>query len=332
VSPWRVGGEGVDLGTSRSGLRPSLIAGTLKRDLFGKGVLAYSALTRARGSQDLQGILQLSSSDLPAGSKLDDVSALVRFEGEYSDIWGGLTYAQPFGLHIGIGVSWYVAARSQRRREESLDQEIGTVRTGTSKIDVRGGNYSTMRALFKFGVYASTGPITAGITLSSPSIHISGSGDLGLYTGFFSHDTSTMAANVQNEHSAEYKTLLSVGVGFGWQFGTGRFQTSIEWYDRIAPYFVMKGENFQAQEPEEMVVPVEAVHELDEVFNWAVGIEYAISKRINGYFSYYTDFSGFTDNIKRADLSTLPLDIQNLSIGADLLVGPVLLTIGAGFS
>ena len=43
------GGTGVDLGTQRSGLRPSLIAGTIGRNLLGNDVLAYSVLTRARG-------------------------------------------------------------------------------------------------------------------------------------------------------------------------------------------------------------------------------------------------------------------------------------------
>lgn len=55
------GGEGVDLGNAKSGLRPSMIAGTIKQGLLGGGgILAYSALTRARGTQDLTGVLLLS--------------------------------------------------------------------------------------------------------------------------------------------------------------------------------------------------------------------------------------------------------------------------------
>ena len=108
------GGEGVDLGTKRSGLRPSLIAGTIGRDLLGKDVLAYSAITRTKGTQDLQGFTLLSGADIPAGLLLDDFVGLVLLEGEFSDTWTGLSYARAFGTHFGVGLTWYAAFRSQR--------------------------------------------------------------------------------------------------------------------------------------------------------------------------------------------------------------------------
>ena len=74
------GGEGVNLGTSRSGLRPSLVAGTIKKDLFGNGVLAYSALTRARGTQDLAGFALLSGTDVPPDLQAYDLAGLVQFD------------------------------------------------------------------------------------------------------------------------------------------------------------------------------------------------------------------------------------------------------------
>ena len=117
------GGEGVDLGTSSSGLRPSMLAGTITNKLFGKGILAYSAITRARGTQDLEGILTVSR-EAASGFEFKDVAGLTRFEGEFSDFWGGLTYSQLVGSHIGLGVTWYGALRSQRRRMESISEGI----------------------------------------------------------------------------------------------------------------------------------------------------------------------------------------------------------------
>ncbi|MFB3112255.1 MAG: hypothetical protein ACE10G_09500 [Gemmatimonadales bacterium] len=52
------GGNGVNLGTAQSGLRPSLVAGVLGRDLFGSGVLAYSLLTRVKGTQRISPALR----------------------------------------------------------------------------------------------------------------------------------------------------------------------------------------------------------------------------------------------------------------------------------
>jgi hypothetical protein len=308
-----------------------MIAGTITRELFGKGVLSYSVLTRSKGTQDLEGIVALSGEDIPSGIELKDIAGLVRFEGEFSDIWAGFSYSQPLGSHFGLGVSWYGAARSQRRRIESITQGIETGGSGAAAIDIRGGRYSTIRTLFKFGAFAKAGPFTGGVTLTTPSLHISGSGQLGLNSSTITADSATLAINVQTELPAEFKSPLSVGGGFGWQFGNAGLYASAEWYDEITPYFVMQGEDFRAQEPQDVVFPVDAVQALDRVFNWAVGLEYTFSKRVNGYASFYTDNSGLTEEIERAGLSALPIDISSVNLGADIIVGPALLTIGAGY-
>ena len=324
------GGQGVDLGTASSGLRPSLIAGTIKKDLFGRGVLAYSVLTRARGSQDLQGILLLSGNQIPPNVGLDELAGLVRFEGRFNDSWAGLTYSQAVGSHFGLGVTWYGALRNQRRRAETINQAIGLDGSGAASLDIRGGKYSTLRTLFKIGAFAAAGPFTGGLTLTTPSIHITGSGQLAFDIGTFTPDTAALAVNVQTDLPAEYKSPLSVGFGLGWQLGSTRLHASGEWYDAIAPYVVMQGEDFVAQQPDE-VIPVDAVQALDEVFNWAVGLEHAFSSKVSGYVSYYLDASGLTDEIERAGLSTLPLDINTATFGADFTVGSARLTLGAGY-
>ncbi len=324
------GGEGVNLGTARSGLRPSLIAGTIKKDLFGSGVLAYSVLTRARGSQDLQGILLLSGDQIPPDVELDELAGLVRFEGRFDDFWAGLTYSQAVGSHFGLGVTWYGALRNQERRAETVSQAIGLDGSGAASLDIRSGKYSTLRTLFKIGASAAAGPFTGGLTLTTPSIHITGSGQLAFDIGTFTPDTVALAVNVQTDLPAEYESPLSVGFGLGWRIGATRLHASGEWYEAIEPYVVMQGEDFVAQEPEE-VISVDAVQALDEVFNWGVGLEHAFSSKVRGYLSYYSDASGLTSEIERAALSTVPLDINTASFGADFTVGSARLTLGAGY-
>lgn len=325
------GGAGVDLGTSRSGLRPSMLAGTITRTLFGKGVLAYSAITRSRGTQDLEGILTLSGDDIPPGIEFKDIAGLARFEGEYSDFWGGLTYSQPLGPHIGLGISWYGALRSQRRRREGITQGVRDDGSGVAVIDIAGGRYSTIRTLAKIGALAKLGAVTGGITLTTPSLHISGSGQLGLNSSEIGSDSSSLALTVQTELPAEYKSPLSIGGGLGIQLGKARLHASGEWFNKIPSYIVMQGADFQAQEPEDEIIPVDAVQALDQVINYGVGLEYAFSEKTNGYLSFYRDNSGLTDDIERASLSTLPIDAKSLSLGADLVVGRALLTLGAGY-
>jgi hypothetical protein len=324
-------GQGVDLGTAKSGIRPSLVAGTIKRDLFGSGVLAYSVLTRARGEQDLQGLLLLSGGDIPPESNLDEFAGLLRFEGKFNDNWAGFTYSQPLGDRFALGVTWYGALRTQRRRVESLSQGVGSDGTGAAVIDVRGGKYSAFRTLFKFGAFAEAGPFTGGLTLTTPSTHITGSGQLGIDRGTFAPDTVALAVNIQTDLPAEFRSPLSVGFGFGWRFGDTRLNAAAEWFDAIEPYVVIQGEDFVSQEPGD-VITVDVVQAMDEVFNWGAGIEHAFSPKVSGYVAYHLDASGLTENVDRAGLSTLPMDINAVAIGADFMLSSALFTLGFGYT
>ncbi|UCF19195.1 MAG: hypothetical protein JSU87_14910 [Gemmatimonadota bacterium] len=323
-------GEGVDLGTARSGLQPSLLAGTITKDLFGSGVLAYSALTRTRGEQDLQGLIVVSGADIPPDVELTDFAALGRFEGNFNEFWGGLTYSHRLGSQFGLGVTWYGALRSQRRRVETASQGVGLDGSGAAEIDIRGGKYSSLRTLFKFGAFAVVGPLTGGLTVTTPSIHITGSGQLGFDKGTFAPDTAALAVTIQTDLPAEFKSPLSVGFGLGWRIGDTRLHASGEWYDAIDPYVVIQGEDFVAQEPEE-VIEVDAVQALDEVFNWSVGVEHTFSPKLTGYLSYYLDASGLSDKVERAGLSTNPLDINTVTLGTDFVVSSARLTLGLGY-
>jgi hypothetical protein len=324
------GGQGVDLGTTTSGLRPSMVAGTIKRGLFGGGTLAYSVLTRVRGTQDLLGEIRISGSDIPPDVQLDDIAAQAKLTGEFSDMWAGLSYGHRLGAHFGLGVTWYGAYRNQWRRRENIRQAIEF--DGTGSIDVNGayGKYSTIRTLAKVGGYVAAGPITGGVTLTTPSLHIGGSGQLSQNIGIFGTDTTALASNTQTGLDATYKSPLSIGAGLGVRIGGTQVHASAEWYDAIEPYLIMQGEPFIGQEPE---VPSQQapVHELSDVLNWGIAIEQTFSPKLSGYVSFYTDQSGFADEIEEAKLSINPIDISTITIGTDFTVKSARFTLGVGY-
>jgi hypothetical protein len=327
------GGEGVDLGRQSSGLRPSMVAGTIADSLFGgRGVVGYSAMNRVKGSQDFSGIIGLEADRLDPESNLSDLFSIIRFEGEFSDFWAGLTYAHRFGAHVGIGGTFYLASRSQRRRREILAEVISNDGLGAVDIDVAGGNYSSLRMLGKLGAFAKLGDLTAGVTFTTPSTHLSGSGELGLNFARFGPDTAALAYTIQTDLPTEYKTPMSVGGGVGLPVGPVLLHASAEWYDKLDPYVVIQGETIQPQAPDDAdPIDVDAVHETAEVVNWGVGLEFRISPRFNGYASYYTDNSALNSDIEDAGLSTMPFDIETITVGTDFAVGPALLTLGLGY-
>jgi hypothetical protein len=323
-------GRGVDLSTNRSGLRPSLVAGTITTTLFGGDVLAYSLLPRARSSYDVNAEIIASGGEVPPELDLEHLVGVARVDGEFNDVWGGLSYAHAFGSRFGLGLTAYLAHRTQRRNREGITEGIDTGGQPFVNIDMDGGKYSALRTLAKIGAYFAGSSFSAGVTVTTPSLHITGSGEFGLNEARFSADTTALAANVQTEVPAKYKSPLSVGLGFGWQIGKARINASGEWFDRIEPYVVLQGDEFVTQEPAE-TRSFEVVQSLDDVFNWALGLEYAFKESVVGYGSFATNRSGLTDEIQRADLSVDTIDLYSAFLGADFVVKSSRLTIGIGY-
>ena len=253
------GGEGVNLGRQTSGLRPSMVAGTIADSAFGgRGVIGYSAMNRVKGGQDFSGFLGREADRLDPELELSDLFALVRFEGQYSDFWGGLTYSHRIGNGFGIGVTGYIASRSQTRRREDLVEAISLGGDGSASINIVGGNYSTLRAIGKLGLYWTAGDMSAGLTVTTPSAHITGSGELGFNEATVGPDTVALAYAIQTGLPSEYRTPLSVGGGIGIPIGPLKIHASAEWFDKLDLYTAIQGETVTAKEPEDREIPVEA--------------------------------------------------------------------------
>lgn len=324
-------GSGVDLGTNRSGVRPSLLAGSITQNLLGDDVLAYSVLTRSRSDFDVSAELIASGADVPPDLGLDDVVGIARIDGSFRDLWAGLSYAHGFSSKFGLGLTLYGAARSQRRRTTGIEEAIDTTGATLARIEVAGGNYNTLRGLAKLGAYLSSGPFSAGLTFTTPSLHITGSGEFGTNAAEFSRDTTALAATVQTDLKAKFKSPLSVGFGLGYQIGKARLNASGEWFDKISPYVVLQGEPFLTQAPQEIRTP-DVVQAADDVFNWSAGLEYMFNKHTAAYASFATNKSAVTDQIERADLALFNTNLQSVSAGADFVVKTARLTLGVGYA
>jgi hypothetical protein len=326
------GGDGIDLGTSKSGIRPSLIAGTITRNLFdSKGILAYSILTRARGDQDLAGQFAFGPGDLPDSLNIKDLTGQAIYEGRFSDTWAGLTYSHRVGSGFGLGVSWYGASRTQNRRITTTTTAVRQDTVGGSAFEVVDGKYSTLRTLLKLGAFAETGPITAGVTFTTPSLQISGSGGRSSNDSFNTPDSLFVASNVQLDIGATYKTPMSIGFGLGWRIGNARLHGSAEYFDKVEPYKVLDAEPFLAQEPDTVLVTPQPIHAASEVFNWGAGGEYEFSTGLKAYASFYTDNSSLADGVDQSALSIMPFDIRTITAGVKFVVGSALFTLGGGY-
>ena len=326
------GDEGIELGSSRSGIRPSLIAGTITQRLFGgRALLAYSALTRMSGTQDLAGQFVLGPGELPDTVGIRDLTGQAVFEGRYSDTWGGISYSHRLGSGFGIGVTWYGGIRSQKRRITTNLAAVFSDTVGGGSFETVSGSLTTFRTLLKFGAFAETGPFTVWATFTTPSAQLFGGGERSSSASFSTPDSLFIASDSQTDIDATYKSPLSIGFGFGWRIGSGRLHASAEYFDGVSPYRVLDAQPFQAIQPDDVTITPNPVHSADEVLNWAIGGEYEFASYLQGFASFFTDNSALADDERQSALSVVPVDISTFTAGVKFTVGSALFTIGGGY-
>ena len=322
------GGPGIDLVSNRSGVKPNLIGGTIPLGFLGSNVLAYSLITRQEGNADVIG--RILDPPLDPGSGLDYLAGEIRLESTFNETWAGLSFASPLGgQKFGLGATWYVAFRTQRRREQVLAEALQTSGTADAAIVLEQFNYTNLRTLGKVGAFYRGSRITAGLTLTTPSVRIAGVGDYGANEGVFVADSGRVAPTYQEELRADYRSPFSVGGGISVGITPStRIHGSIEWFDALDQYDVLDPQPFEDQATGD-AIPASVVDERRSVVNWGLGIEQRISASWTGFASFATDNSTNPEGTNLGDISLANWNLLLFSIGADLRVGNNHITLGA---
>jgi long-subunit fatty acid transport protein len=179
--------------------------------------------------------------------------------------------------------------------------------------------------------------ITLGLTLTTPSFKIYGSGSTGLNTTVTGLDLNGdkikddyMATDHQDNLNANYKTPLSLGIGLTYKFKNIRLYGSAEWFTSTAKYEVIRGEDFTIQSSGKKR-PTSLTHELKSVLNYGIGVEYIFNPKLKTYASFTTDFSA---NVPYSDtnFSLSSWDIYHLMTGADVKLKNLSFTLGIGYA
>jgi hypothetical protein len=171
-----VGGGGASSWDAQ--LSPSLFAGEFGSKTKGKDRMAYSFLTRVSGKLRLDARAAIGSGDVPLPD-LEFLSSDVGVDTELNEYWAGGTYAHPFGTNSGVGVSMFLAFRSQRALVQSTAQALAEDGRAATAVQARDYSYRDWRALWKVGLATRLEKWRIGITVTTPSLHIGGRGDVG---------------------------------------------------------------------------------------------------------------------------------------------------------
>ena len=324
-------GNGTDLNTTKIGGVPSLFAGELRFKFLGSHRLAYSFLTRQDFDFEVSERLDLRGPEV-GNPQFDLFTAGFVFNQSMDEYWAGLTWAHTLGTKLGIGVTTFVAVRDQKSREQTLAQAVDTTGNAGIALQQQGYNLENWRLLLKLGLGGNFGNWELGLSVTTPSVGLLGSGaaayDRTLITQDFDGpgtSISEVTTSTQPDLPSTYKSPLSIGIGAAYRKGAARIHASAEWYDAVPAYDIL--------DPAPVVLPDTSLasfgltQELNSVTNIAVGAEYKFGPKLTGYVGFRTDRSAMDQAL--SDNTSLALwDIYHVSAGGTFSVGASDFTIG----
>lgn len=330
--------ETVPLNANNPSPAPTLVAGSFRiRGLGPRHWFGYSYLAR----QSVKLGASISGTGVwdivPGGFGAEHYATQFRLDEKLAENWLGLTWSCRLTKTFGVGVSHYLAVRSHwasvQERLEVLTGAGGTA----SALGARQYRYSHFRVLWKVGLAVDLKDVTLGLTVTTPSLAISGRGMAGTESSVVGLDTDSdgtaddfLAADYQDRLPAAYRSPFSLAVGVTFKIRKVRIYASGEWFDRVRPYTVVDAEDFAAQSTGE-IVSIDVTQELEAVLNTGFGLEWFYSSRFKGYASFTTDYSARRPGTA-TNLSLTNWDNYHFMTGAELFVKRTALTVGLGYS
>ncbi|MCZ6704246.1 MAG: hypothetical protein O6940_14555 [Ignavibacteria bacterium] len=320
--------EGVDLDFSTVRPSPSFIAFEIDFDFLGNDKLALSLLTRQSANFEFSSRLIDSVDIIDSSPGKESFAGGFSTSKDFNDVWGGITYATKFSEIIGFGFTGYISYLSHRTSLETILQAFQSSGDIASLTDISNYDFNNVRALGKFGIGFDFRPLTLGLTVTTPSLNITGSGSAGTHFFLSGADTSNIfESNFQEDATSEYKSPMSVGVGGAYSVGDFKFHLSIEWYDAIDQYTVLDTQPYESQSSGESLTN-DLTHEAQSVTNFGIGIDYFSSEKLILSAAFTTDFSARVPDTNTNLASASTWDLYHVSAGSTFIIGKSKFTLG----
>jgi hypothetical protein len=319
------------------GPSPSLVAGRVPVDSSIISGIAYSLLTRQYMKTDLENRLVATGDFLGGDGVPEQLSTELMMGAKLSDTWAGVTLFRLVNPQVGIGVTNYLAIRSETARTNVIGEALSSGGILTNSARILNVNYYNVRLLWKFGAAIELDPLTLGLTVTTPSVKLFGTGSLyvnysGNYSGNMSDTTrkDVLVASNQDDLPSHYNTSWAVGAGVGYRFGKARAHFSAEWYAPVALFSVLETSPFGGQSDGKQYAAA-VTQEMKSVINAGVGLQYTLSPSLSMYGSVVTDIS----SVPAGSTSTLSLttwDLLHFSAGVVVSFNTFAVTGGVSFA
>ncbi len=329
--------QGKSASSSRIGPSPGLVAGRVPVDSTVLGGVAYSILSRQYFGIDLKHFFT-GQRDLLGPDKVpEDVATELSLTEDLNETWLGVTAFRLVRPGVGIGITTFVAVRNHAARSDVTANLLESSGSLVSMGRVRDFDYYNVRLLWKAGLGVDLGPLTLGLTITTPSLDLLGGGSAyfrSSYNGITAPgDTVSrqfLAADFQDDLSANYRSAWAIGAGAGYRIGNVILHLSAEWYAPVGQYDVLETSSFSGETDGETYSP-SISQKLNSVFNLGLGTQIDLSESVSLYGSITTDRSAAPkDGTNTIAISAW--DLYHFTAGTVLSLQPFDLTLGLSYA
>jgi hypothetical protein len=309
---------------------PSFVAINIKIDSTGRNKLAFSLLTR-----------QLMNFDFESGEMSEDTDPSTysyttggfSMKQDFKEIWTGVSYSHKLNRMLSLGATAYIAYRDQTTDFQTVIEAFQIDQQIASLLAYRKLKFINYRTLLKAGLAVNLKPITLGLTITTPSIDISGSGSYG-YHNFVNNPADAgnniYESNLQYDLNSKYNTSWAIGLGGAYWGEKINVHLSGEWYNAVKKYQPLTLEPFYSQSSGD-TLQKEINQEFNNILNAGIGIDCKLNDKICLSGSFITDFSANIENLK-SNISLSKWDIYHVSAGSNFEIGKAEITLGLSFS
>ena len=304
---------------------PSLFAVALPRSFTGSHTWVFSSLTR----QDFDIRLDnwLVAEQAGAEALLDQ---------SLTESWFGLSWAHAAGESVGLGLTTYVAYRGQRTRLELSGEAARSPGTGGAVLLVEDYDYGDYRALWKAGIAVKRHTWDLGLSVTTPSVGLFGSGTASYIRSAVGGDLgsgtaeATVAVRHEEDLASKYQSPWSVAGGAAWRRGDSTFHATAEWFGAVQAFDVLDAVTFSG-DPAASRLLGRLRQEARSVVNVGFGFQRNVSERFSYYGAFTTDRT-FANKSARAANSLSTWDIYHATAGTSLQVRDVKFTLGVAYA
>ena len=319
-----------NFGTTSFKPSPSFVVGNITADWLGKNRIAFSVLTRQMMDLKLKTRFDGTVDD-------NSLSNEFTMEETLHDIWVGITWSYPFEKKLGIGITQYIGTRYYTGRNEVNIKTSDSLDRVSAVSGITDYYYLDFRILWKAGIGFTLEPIRFGLTITSPSISLFGSGstDMNLSGAGLEYDSSNdrddfLISNYQEDLPSTYNSPFSIGLGAAYKFGKFKIHIATEYYSNVIKYSILSPEPFKSQTGD-LTVSNDLTAALDDVLNYGVGLEMYINPKFTLYGALSTDFSAYAKE-EETNSSISRWDLYHITAGAAFTLDKLEITSGVATS